>query len=151
MPVSEFDQMLFDATAEVLETMFFTTPAEDAEPAPAPEGPWISARMTFRNAPSGKFGIRTPMATGRKLASSFLGLDEESISEAQIGEVVCELANMLCGSVLSRLDKSTCFELSSPVLAPAEAGCPESAVACRMCELDEGPVAVWLELEQPYV
>jgi hypothetical protein len=55
---------------------------------------------------------------------------------------------MLCGSVLSNMEKETRFELAHPELDPPEAGCPEGYTACRVFGLEEGPLAVWLELEQ---
>ena len=54
---------------------------------------------------------------------------------------------MLCGSVLSRLEKDSRFELASPAIDPPEAGCPECPTARCVFELEEGSLAVWLELE----
>ena len=45
------------------------------------------------------------------------------MSSERAGEVVCELANMLCGSVLSRMDATAVFELSCPELAGNWPGC----------------------------
>lgn len=149
MPVSELDQVLFDATAEVLETMFFTTVLGDASPEVA-SAPRVAARLSFRGKPSGWFGVCVPLESGRKIAASFLGLEEESLTELQIGEVVRELANMLCGSVLSRLEKETRFELSPPELDPPEAGCHgDGRTVSRALQLEEGNLAVWVELGQP--
>ena len=148
MPANELDQMLFDSAVEVVESMFFTSLAGDAEPSAASTGPWISARLTFHGDPSGRFGVRTPTETGRKIASSFLGLEESAVTEAQTGEVICELANMLCGSVLSNMEKETSFELAHPELDPPETGSPEGYTASRVFGLEEGPLTVWLELEQ---
>ena len=147
MPASELDQMLFDSAAEVLETMFFTTVVGDAGNE-ACGAPWISAALSFRGNPPGEFGVRVPVASARRIAASFLGLDEESLLEPQIGEVVCELANMLCGSVLSRLERETRFELSRPELAAHETGCPEGHTACRVVEIEDGALGMWLELGQ---
>ena len=88
------------------------------------------------------------METGRKIAASFLGLEEGLPSESQTGEVLCELANMICGSVLSRLEGDLHFELSPPEINAAEAGSQENHTACRVLGLEEGPFAVWLDLEQ---
>jgi hypothetical protein len=81
------------------------------------------------------------------MAAAFLGLDEAAPSEAQIQEVVCELANMVCGSALSRLEENTRFDLSSPELRPAPAGCPHGGrFLSRGLELEEGPLSVWLQV-----
>jgi chemotaxis protein CheY-P-specific phosphatase CheC len=148
MPVSELGQLLFDAAAEVLETMFFTTVVGDAA-AEVSNAQCVSVRLSFHGNPSGRFGVRVPLETGRKMAESFLGTEDESPSEAQIGEVVCELANMLCGSLLSRLGKGTRFELSSPEIDPQETGCPEEGTRInRVLEVDSGTLGVWLEFVQ---
>jgi CheY-specific phosphatase CheX len=149
MEVSELDQMLSDSAVEVLESMFFTSLAEEGVPCGDLHGPCISARLSFRGNPPGRFGVRTPPKTALTIAANFLGLEEDALTESQIGEVICELANMLCGSVLSRLEKESRFELSGPELDPPETGCPECFTAWRVLELEEGPLGMWLELEQP--
>lgn len=147
MQRSELEQMLFDSAAEVLETMFFTSLMGYAAPEICEEE-WISGTLSFRGTTSGRFGVRLPPVIGRKLAASFLGVDKESLSELQTGEVICELANMLCGSVLSRLEKETRFELHRPELGLKETGCRDDGrKVCRVLQLEDGPLAMWLELE----
>ncbi len=152
MTVSEIEQALAGSAAAVLESMFFSGLVDGPEPPVLPDEPWMAARLSFHGNPSGRFGVRLPLATARRLAANFLGADEEALTEGQAGEVICELANMLCGSVLSRLEKDARFELSHPELsvpAPAESapGTPAPAsAATRLLNLEEGPMALWLEL-----
>jgi len=140
--------MLFDSASEVLETMFFTSIVGDAAREDSGAGS-LSASLTFRGNPSGKFGVSLSPGTPRSIAANFLGLEEEALSDAQIGEVVCELANMLCGSVLSRLEKHNRFELLQPELQPQEV---PSSTECnrvsRVIALEEGTLGLWLDLEQ---
>jgi hypothetical protein len=56
----------------------------------------------------------------RSVAADFLGEEEPALSEQQIGEVVCELANMICGSVLSRVESAITFQLATPRIVAAE-------------------------------
>lgn len=147
MASSELDQVLSDSAADVLESMFFTAPEGESEP-DNPTGPSISARLPFSGKTPGRFGVRIPLETARKIAASFLGVEEDAVAEAQIGEVICELANMLCGSVLSRLEKDCRFELSKPELEPPETVRPADATAYRAFQLEEGPLAVWLQLDR---
>jgi CheY-specific phosphatase CheX len=147
MTADEMNQMLGDSAAEVLERMFFASLADECESVDVAGEPWISASLVFRGDPPGKFGVRAPRSTGRKVAASFLGLEEDTVTEAQTGEVICELANMVCGSVLSGLESETRFELSHPEVEPTGDGTAR-ATASRVLELEEGPVAVWLELGQ---
>ena len=43
--------------------------------------------------------------------------------------MVCELANMICGSVLSRVESSTTFRLATPRILAFERGSPGDAGA----------------------
>lgn len=158
MPVSELEQTLVESATEVLETMFFSTviggavPEASGEPAHSTE-PRASAQLSFRGNPSGGFRVSLPLACGRKMAASFLGLEEESVSDRQVSEVICELANMLCGSVLSRLERETLFELSSPEPdtefdADGTGFQWDRAAVCRVLECDEGTLTVWLKLDR---
>ena len=52
-----------------------------------------------------------------KVASVLAGTEMEA-SEQVVRETVCELANMICGSVLSRVEKNATFRLATPRLVP---------------------------------
>jgi len=148
MPVNELEQLLSDAATEVLETMFFATVTD--EPAPdAATAPWISAGLSFEGGRAGRFGVQTPLETTRKLTASFLGVEEEALTEAQTDEVICELANMVCGSALSRLDGGARFDLRHPELNPLEPACAEGGRVARMTlATEDGALTFWLELER---
>jgi CheY-specific phosphatase CheX len=147
MADNEMQQMLSAATAEVLESMFFTSPAGYSEGRAQADAAAISARLSFRGRPSGVLGVRVPLPTGRQLAASFRGRENAQLSEVQVGEVVCELANMICGSVLSLVERDCRFDLSQPLIDGPGAPRPECATASRVFELEEGRLAVWLALE----
>lgn len=146
MELSELNRMLSGATQEVLESMFFTTLMGAPDDSADSGSQWISARLAFHGDPPGNFGVRMPLETGRQLAASFLG-GESEVTESQTGEVICELANMVCGSMLSRLEKESRFELSSPEIEACEAACPQDVTASCAFGLEEGPVVVWLRWE----
>jgi len=142
-----FTQLLSESVGEVLESMFFTG-VFDEDASSKEERQLIAARLSFRGTPSGEFGIGTKPETVQKLSASFLGEDESSISESQSGEVLCELANMLCGSFLSRLEKNGRFDLSKPELQPAGTEMPQDCAIRREFHSEEGSLQVWLALEQ---
>ena len=102
----------------VLETMFFTAPLSPANTDPG--GAVLLARVVFEGEPSGTLGLRISETGARGLAASFLGEDEESLTAVQIGQVVCELANMLCGWLLSQFEHDRHFDLGAPQLVCAE-------------------------------
>ena len=151
MPVNELDRLLEEAAAEVLETMFFTGLSDEEEAVqPRLAEPLVCTRVVFRGAPSGRLGIRVSADTGRQIAANFLGLDASEVCDARMEEVLCELSNMVCGSVLSRIEKDFVFELQHPEIEPAEAGGPRGDQAIRRTLiLEEGVMEVWFELEAP--
>ena len=115
MPDHDFDPLLARAVNTVLETMFFTAPFCPAEEDAQTETV-LHARVAFEGDPSGTLRVRISEASARSLAAAFLGEEEESLSQPQIGQVVCELANMLCGFLVSQLEAEKHFDLRSPEL-----------------------------------
>ena len=142
-PVSDVAAILLESSSEVLETMFFATVLGDAPPEALQN--CTGARLHYRGSPSGTFGVRVTQQSARTIAAGFLGIDDESVSEGQIGEVICELANMLCGSVLSRLERDARFDLSHPELDLSAA--PAEFAMSRTFELEDGAIQVWMEME----
>jgi hypothetical protein len=76
--------------------------------------PQFVAHLTFEGDPSGALTLSVRASAARSVAADFLAAEEPDLSEQEIGEVVCELANMICGSVLSRVESSATFRLASP-------------------------------------
>lgn len=150
METDEIQTALASAVEEVLETMCFTSVFDSAEGAVAPSGdesaPALLAELQFHGSHSGGFRVGAPMKLARTVGAGFLGRDEAEVSDDQAGEVVCELANMFCGSVLSRLESQTIFEISHPELAPQAhgAGFGNGGVN-RWFDLGDGILSVSLE------
>lgn len=141
-----FDQLLSGVVEAVLETMFFCTPLGPAEPETG--AAVLEARLAFHGHPSGTLGLRISAPSARILAASFLGEEEEMLTDTQPGQVVCELANMFCGALVSKLESDESFDLTSPELVPARSDVPESpAVARHSFELENGILTVTLHLE----
>ena len=72
------------------------------------------ARLEFEGEVSGSFTLRMNTGTARLLALNFFGEEESDITELAVGDMVGEMANMICGSVLSRLEAESHFKLSHP-------------------------------------
>ncbi len=98
------------AAREVLETMFFTEPLE--EPLEA-AGPRVCAAVRFEGEVAGQFSACAAVAAARELATTFLCEDGEPSEEA-VAEVMGELANMICGSVLGRVAPESSLKISPP-------------------------------------
>ena len=109
-----------EVAAEVLETMFFT----DAEVAVC-EHTWLAplsgsaascARIRFEGSHCGEMLLGVSMQAADPIAASFLGLDSMELTDAQRGQVIQELTNILCGAMLSRLWPESKLALGSPEL-----------------------------------
>jgi CheY-specific phosphatase CheX len=103
----------------VLEEMFFVTPMEEGAP-PEAGGPGpVAARVEFEGSPSGSLTVAIAPEAARSIAADFLAEDADSLAPRQVEDVVRELANMLCGSALSRMDREQVFRLQAPVMVAA--------------------------------
>lgn len=114
MPETALDNLITSAVAEVLETMFFTEIVDVGAFEPDPSA--MEARVAFTGDNSGTVSIRISRAAAESLTASFLGESEESLSDTQVAHLVCELANILCGCIVSKMAAHGCFNLSSPQL-----------------------------------
>lgn len=105
-------------TREVLETMFFSA----AEPVPCSHparcARWIAAAVRFEGAPRGDFRVMLSCELANAMACGFLGIDPEEVTAEKENEVTCELANMICGAVLSRLHPDSRVALGAPEVVP---------------------------------
>lgn len=139
-------EILSGAAQQTLETMFFASMVGERE-APLEE-PAVGVRVSFHGNPSGTLGLRLTGGAARAMAGNFLGAeDEQAVTEAQIGEVVRELANMICGAVLSQVESGSTFDIHSPELLTAGEEAAAGAAA-RSFDLDNGALEVWLSFDR---
>jgi len=149
------------ATNDVLERMFFIECLSEL-PEFVPE-PVVVARLTFDGDPAGELELKISASAARSVSADFLGTDQADISEQEIYDVVCELANMICGSVLSRVESTATFRLSTPrimdstrdianlseVVASASAPFPEVGDSVvQAVELGSGRLVVSIHTEK---
>jgi hypothetical protein len=145
MQQSEIGGVMLSATSQTLETMFFTGVESELEPAEAKSelGPdaW-SVEVGFNGNPSGAFWLELPETTARALADSFLGAFGDEVPNEKVREVAFELANMLCGSVLSHFGGDCTFLLEPPRWAK-----PEACTVARYVRAPEGVLGILLRLQ----
>jgi CheY-specific phosphatase CheX len=152
VPDATFESALRVSTLDVLETMFFVGDAGEAPPAADPSDPAgngltarLAACLTFEGSPSGWLALHIDQVAARRIAADFLGEEEEAVTDRQAEDIVCELANMICGSMLSLTESETVFHLSSPVLVPAEEWTePEDAMVHRVA-LTNGTLVIFMK------
>jgi len=111
----EASDTMRQVTAEVLERMFFT----EAELASC-EHAWLGkapcARIRFEGSHFGEMLLGVSVEAVDSIAASFLGLDPMEVTDAQRGQVVQELSNILCGAMLSHLWPESRLALACPEL-----------------------------------
>lgn len=139
---------LDSASEEVLETMFFTTisPRPDAPDFAAP-GEALLARVQFPGEHSGFFVMYISVPAARAVAENFLGAEPDSVSGEQVSEAVRELANMICGSALTRIEPDTLFQLGTPELLSLDQA-SEMALDnnWRHFDVENGAMGVYLRM-----
>jgi CheY-specific phosphatase CheX len=144
------ERALTECTEEVLEQMFFVQPVEEPlaqKSTEAVDSSHLSVDVGFSGEPSGRLLLRISKPAARSIAADFLAEDEAVLSEQQVGDVVCELANIICGSVLTRVESRTSFQLGSPRLL-CQVPEPEiRPVAVRSLDLWNGNIIIALTTE----
>lgn len=145
----QISEALGEAVREVLEKMFFADLLNpEGEPGPHPCG--LSAQLTFEGEPPGSFRLDLDAAAAASAAADFLVEDAAYLAPEQVEEVVCELANMICGSVLSRIESSATFRLAKPEIVRADAiEEPAGSVSSFRTKLGEGALRAEIRVERP--
>jgi CheY-specific phosphatase CheX len=169
MPEASLSTAVQESVVEVLEKMFFIRAFEEPLEEGESSGCSITVYLAFEGDPPGSLTLRTTRAVGRSIAADFLGDDEAALSERQVEEVVCELANMICGAVLSRVESRAAFSLGSPQIQPAadsataasghacgagsgagsDAGTAPAGTTVRLAEFGGGGLTVTMHMEGP--
>jgi hypothetical protein len=131
---------------ETLDAMFFTSclGAAAAERAGEPE---LAAQVAVEGRTRGRLTLRMAAPAARSIAANFLGEEEDAVTERQVGDVLCELANMICGFVLSRVEGAEEFRLGAPrMLEPGGFEWPRGAIA-HAVETGAGALEAVLEMD----
>jgi hypothetical protein len=153
-PVLADDDALLAAAVDVAENSLFAladacdaATFADAALASADGGDaWLSAAVDFNGPMSGRVEVTLPEPLARHLAAAFAGLDTpEDIGDGELVDFSGELANMVCGTWLTRACRHETFSLEPPQV---RRGQPDPAAAAnavsRYLSIDETPVRVAL-------
>ena len=151
MPDSEWHGLLAAAAAEVLETMFFASVYGPPQAGADRAGPRMAARVGFAGTPNGVLTLSISTPAMRALAANFLASDDgDPLPVSQLEGVICELANMICGALLSQVKAAELFRLTSPELLPDDAPCPpfQPHISLALGEdAGDGTIDLWFDLE----
>ncbi len=114
--IDSLQRGLSDAIEETLQTMFFIVGDPDAPP-DREARPEMEAVVAFTGDMAGRLRLRIASSEAAAMASDFLGVNEPEITVAHMDQVVGELANMICGSALSRIRPQGAFRIETPVVS----------------------------------
>ena len=138
---------LAESIVQTLDAMFFTSCLGEPEARVAPRFE-LAAQVAFDGRPPGRLTLRVDQAAARSIAAGFLGEEEDAISERQVSDVVCEMANVICGAALSRIEGAEEFRLGAPrMVEPAAADARRGGVA-HAVETGRGVLEAALEMEE---
>jgi CheY-specific phosphatase CheX len=123
---------------------FIDVLGEVAEPPPQAET--VTVQVNFEGDPSGYFQMRIARPAANAVAADFLGEDLESLTIRQSTDVTLELANMICGAVLSRVESRAAFRLASPEVVADDTVQRKSGEQTR-CTVDTGNGALTVAIQ----
>jgi len=157
MKASEFAELVPGCCGEVLDSMYFTTVMETSHPKELTEvgedeqtaidAEEYAFSLSFKGDICGWFGLHVGSATGRGLAANFLGEEETDLSAVEVGEVMGELANMLCGAVVSKVEGRSKFVLSHPEAMQLLPRLGNKDALVSRFETDGGTITTWVVVE----
>jgi CheY-specific phosphatase CheX len=142
---------LAEAARDVLETMCFVAAEEVPGPHPLVGSAPIVSQVEFGGYWTGRCMVEIPEACARLVAGNFTGvLDPDQVDALNVTELVCEFANMVCGSTITRLHCPGIVTLAHPHLIeewPSLNRSPESFAVERWLDTGDGVVRVGLETQ----
>src|SRR5260370_27293509 len=142
--------VLCDCVTTILEKMFFACVFGESESAAISGAPLIGAWVAFDGPLRGKLAIALESDLAKTLAADFLGLSSvEELDSAKAEEIIGELANMVCGATLSRIDDDALFSLAPPVHGPEAVALALSDCGIQqLLDIGEGALVVRLRIER---
>jgi CheY-specific phosphatase CheX len=142
------ERVLRESLVDVLEKMFFISILDETpDTVTLAVQEDMAVRLSFEGKPSGSLSLQLNRFVARSIAADFLGAEPDQVSDSQVGEVMCELANMICGSVLSRVENAVTFRLGAPEITAPEP--PPAAAAVYSVPLGPAAITVAMITEAP--
>ncbi|HET6461666.1 MAG TPA: chemotaxis protein CheX [Syntrophales bacterium] len=107
----DMKEIMMAAIFDVVEKMFyvFLEPVADEYSDYAME-----AAVQFKGDVKGEISILVSEALAENMVRNFLGLAQGQMTRDDVEDCMKEVANMVCGNFLGRLDRTKVFDLSMP-------------------------------------
>jgi Chemotaxis phosphatase CheX len=153
MMTESIPDLLASSAEDVLGTMFFT-PVIGRDDTSASEPSHLAIRLCFlaggsradqaeASSPAGHLDLEVSREGAQCIAASFLAADG-TVPEFRVNDVLCELANVICGNVMSIWASESGFALLSPeVIHSSGEEWPNAQAFEEWFELERG----WLKLK----
>jgi len=111
-----FANVVYDSAREVFESMVFMPIEKPGEAARDLDDVTLLATITFRGHLEGCFHLRCGRSGAAAVAANMLCMDStEALSDDDVSDAIGEIANMIMGSVKTRIqDKIPNLEISIP-------------------------------------
>jgi CheY-specific phosphatase CheX len=137
--MAEIGTLIGETVEKVLETMCFSAVMGPVESGQAQASLGMGACVSFRGPSRGSVLIGCSPAGAQFLAKNFLG--EEIVSDEQSSQFLLELANMICGAVVSAFGGAGQYDLSLPESVAPASLLSGSGIRCDF-ELEQGCLSV---------
>jgi len=138
---------LADSTLLVLERMCSLIPTRDEGLTEEQRERLACVQVKFTGTVKGSFLMAAEEDAAQLFAPAFLGIDGEDLSAGAVQEVLAEMANMICGAAISRIEPGGLFSLSTPAPS-APLPPPENCAAELDFDCGCGSLIVQLQIEQ---
>ena len=143
------EELLVSCAETALEVMFFTATVAPAESFEQMPGDCLRARVDFLSNPSGYLEAAVGRYTANRLAANMAGIEVDELEDEQAEQTVCELANVICGYVLSKSGEDRGFKLLEPrLISAAKEPWPQLATLVRR-RIETECGSIWLAISLP--
>ena len=144
--VTDVAEQAFFAMAEPCEPERFARLVAETSHAAQhlPDDMWLHAHVSFRGAVVGALEVLMPDALARSLGATVMDKPfAEPLTDRDLRDVAGELANMVCGALLTRSNRDQPFELRPPLTERAPVKSDQTAPGLELffC-LNDLPVLV---------
>jgi CheY-specific phosphatase CheX len=142
---SQLEEQLAQSTRSVLETMCSLIPSLDEGLSDELRQQLACVEIKFTGPIHGSLVMAAERGAAEMLAPAFLGMDAEELTPEDVPAVLAEMANMICGATVSRMEPEGLFSLSAPerrAQLPAEQDSVELGLDCGC-----GSIVVQLRVE----
>jgi len=127
--MKEMKEIMMAAIFDVVEQMFyvFLEPVGDEYSDYAME-----AAIQFKGDLKGEMSILVSKELAESMVHNLLGLEKGQMTKEDIEDCVKEVANMICGNFLGRLDPTRVFDLSMPSFSKPPRKVVAGSDSCRL-------------------